>query len=543
MININDIIEINIIDLNHLGQGVGKLSDFVVFVDGAITGDYVKAQVTEIKKSFALAKTLEIIKSSSHRVNSPCARFELCGGCQTLSMSYEEQLNYKKNSVINSLKKSSLNMDDIIIYDTIGMDNPYRYRNKTAFSVGKKNGKIQIGTYEQSTHQLVDLDACLLQDEVADNILKCAKAIFEKYKISPYDQISKTGTIRHIVIRTNKYKEVMLIIVTNTEVLPNSEKVVDDFINAVPNIKTIVQNINNKSGSVILGYKNKTLYGSGTIVDYIENLKFVISPHTFFQVNSVQTEKLYEKAIEYADIYNEDICFDLYCGIGTISLMASKKAKKVYGVEIVEQSIKDAEKNAKLNSINNTEFYTGKVEVILPKLYKKSIKADIIIIDPPRKGCEKEVLDAINNIKPKKVVYVSCNPATLGRDLKILQDYGFKIEKVQPVDMFCHSTHVETVARLVRKTPDAYIDLKVDMDELDLTASEAKATYEKIKQYILEKYDTKVTNLYIAQVKEKYGIIERENYNKPKSADARQPQCPPEKVKMIEEALHYFKMI
>lgn len=445
MINVNDIVEINIIDINHLGQGVGKLSEFVVFVDKAVTGDLVKAQITEIKKSFALAKTIEILESSPHRVDSPCENFEICGGCQTLTLSYEEQLKYKKNSVINSLKKSSLDMEGIIIYDTIGMDNPYRYRNKTAFSVGKNKGKIQIGTYEQSSHQLVDLDTCLLQDKVADNILKNTKNILEKYKINPYDKRTKNGTIKHIVIRTNKDKEVMLIIVTNTEELPNANKIVEELIKAESKIKTIVQNINNKNTSVILGFKNKTLYGSGTIIDYIDNLQFVISPHTFFQVNSVQTEKLYEKAIEYAQLAKEDTCFDLYCGIGTISLMAARKSKKVYGVEIVEQSIRDAERNAKVNNIENTEFFTGKVEEVLPKLHKKGIKADVIIIDPPRKGCEKEVLEVIKNISPKRVVYVSCNPATLGRDLKILQDYGFKIEKIQPVDMFCHSTHIECV--------------------------------------------------------------------------------------------------
>lgn len=449
MIKVNDIIEINIIDINHLGQGVGKVSDFVVFVEGAITGDYVKAQVTEVKKSYALAKTIKMLEKSPHRVNSLCENFENCGGCQTLTLSYEEQLKFKKNSVISSLKKSSIDMDGITIYDTIGMDNPYRYRNKTAFSVGKKNEKIQIGTYEQSSHKLVDLDNCLLQDEVADNILNSAKIIFEKYKIDPYNNKSKSGTVRHIVIRINKDKEVMLIIVTNTVELPNANNIVEDLIKAEPKIKTIVQNINNKNTSVILGFKNKTLYGSGTIIDYIDNLQFVISPHTFFQVNSVQTEKLYEKAIEYANLTKEDTCFDLYCGIGTISLMAARKAKKVIGVEIVEQSIKDAEKNAKVNNIETTEFYTGKVEEVLPKLHKKGVKADVIIIDPPRKGCEKEVLEAIKNISPKRVVYVSCNPATLGRDLKILQDYGFKIEKVQPVDMFCHSTHVETVCQMV----------------------------------------------------------------------------------------------
>lgn len=450
MLNVNEIIEVNIIDLNHLGQGVGKISDFVVFVEGAITGDLVKAKITEVKKSFALAKIIKILEESPHRVKSLCDKYTSCGGCQTLTLSYDEQLKFKKNSVVNSLRKSSLDMDDVTVHNTIGMDNPYRYRNKTAFSVGKRNGKIEIGAYEQSSHALVDLDSCLLQDEVADKVLNKAKEIFNKFKIEPYNKSTKSGIVRHIVIRTNKAKEIMLIIVTNTDWLPSANEVVKEFTKEIPEIKTIVQNINNKSGSVILGYKNKTLYGSGKIIDYIDDLQFVISPHTFFQVNNEQTEKLYEKAIEYAQLSKNDTCFDLYCGIGTISLMAAKNAKKVYGVEIVEQSINDAKQNAKVNNITNTEFTTGKVEEVLPKLYKKGIKADVIIIDPPRKGCEKEVLQAIQDINPKKVVYVSCNPATLARDLKILQEGGYQLKQVQPVDMFCHSTHVETVCQLVK---------------------------------------------------------------------------------------------
>ncbi len=473
MLNINDIVEFKIIDINHEGQGVGKLDNFVVFTDRAVIGDYVKEQILEVKKSFAIAKTIEILQASPYRVKPECNYFETCGACQLLDLSYEEQLKYKKNLVINALKKSSVNIDEAKIYDTIGMENPFRYRNKTAFSVSKEisneiskenfkavfkdnsnelsrksyfeNNKIKIGTYEQSSHKLVDLEQCLIQSELADSILRHTREVFEKHKINPYNKNTKNGTVRHIVIRTNKDNEAMLVIVTNTEELPNADKIANDLIKSENRIKTIVQNINNKSTSEILGYKNKTIYGTGTIVDYIGNLKFIISPHTFFQINRIQTEKLYEKAIEFAQLSKEDTCFDLYCGIGTISLLAAKNAEKVYGVEQVEQSIKDAKLNAKENKVDNVEFYSGKVEKILPMLYKQNIKADVIIVDPPRKGCEIEALEAIKNIAPKRVVYVSCNPASLGRDLKVLQDGGFKIEKIQPVDMFCNSVHVECV--------------------------------------------------------------------------------------------------
>ena len=448
---LNDIIELKIIDINHEGQGVAKLDNLVIFTDKAVTGDIVKAQILELKKSFAIARTVEILQASPYRVKPKCKYFESCGASQLLDLSYEEQLKYKKNIVINTLKKSSINIDDIKVSDTIGMDNPFRYRNKTSFSVSwDDSGRVKIGTYEQSSHKLVYLEECLIQSELADSILKHTREVFEKYKIKPYNKITKEGTVRHIVIRTNKNNEAMLIIVTNTEELPYADKIANDLIQAENRIKTIVQNINNKNTSEILEYKNKTIYGAGTITDYISNLKFTISPHTFFQINSTQTEKLYEKAIEFAQLTKNDICFDLYCGIGTISLLAARKAKKVYGVEIVEQSIKDARLNAKENKIDNVEFFSGKVENLLPTLYKQNIKADVIIIDPPRKGCEAEVLKAIKNISPKRLVYVSCNPATLARDLKILQDDGFKIEKVQPVDMFCNTVHVETVVLMSR---------------------------------------------------------------------------------------------
>ncbi|QSX04885.1 23S rRNA (uracil(1939)-C(5))-methyltransferase RlmD [Sedimentibacter sp. zth1] len=451
MNNITNFVELSIIDINHEGQGVAKLDNFVYFVNEAVTGDKVIARIVELKKNFAICSIEKIIEKSIYRVDKKCEYFPKCGGCQILGFDYQEQLKYKCNRVINDFKKARINLENVQVNNTLGMDKPFRYRNKTAFSVCKNRGKVQIGTYESNSHNLIDIDTCVLQDEICDKVVLATKQIFNKYNVNTYDKVLNKGNVRHIVIRQNRDKEIMLIIVTNNKELENSKKIVEEIIKLVPQIKTVVQNINSKSTSKILGYKNKILYGAGTLVDYIDDLKFIISPHTFFQVNPNQTEKLYETAIDYAEISKDDVCFDLYCGIGTISLMAARKAKKVIGVEIVEQSIQDAKKNAINNNISNTEFFTGKVEEVLPKLYKKNIRPNIIIVDPPRKGCEKEVLKTISDINPEKIVYVSCNPATLARDVKLLVDSGYILKKIQPVDMFGHSTHVETVVRLCRQ--------------------------------------------------------------------------------------------
>lgn len=451
MNNVDEILKLEIIDINHEGQGVAKKDNLVYFVESSVTGDKVLAKIVKVKKNFAICKVSKFIEKSENRVEPKCSYFDKCGGCQLLNYKYEKQLEFKTNRVINDFKKGRINLDNVEINDTLGMDNPYRYRNKTAFSVGKFKGHTQIGTYELSSHNLIGIDSCILQDELCDKLVQIIKKIFDKYRVVPYNKTTKKGNIRHIVIRQNKNKEIMLIVVTNKEVLENSHIIVEEITSKLDNVKTIIQNINNKRGSMILGYKNNVLYGNGTLIDYIGDLRFIISPHTFFQVNPTQTEKLYSTAIEFADISNNDVCFDIYCGIGTISLMAAKKAKKVIGIEIVDQSIKDAKINAEENNIYNTEFFTGKAEIVLPKLYNKGYRADVVIVDPPRKGCDKEVLNTICEILPRKIVYVSCNPATLVRDVKILEDKGYKLKKIQPVDMFCHSTHVETCVLLYRE--------------------------------------------------------------------------------------------
>lgn len=450
MLETGQIIETEIIDINHMGKGVAKIDNFVVFIDGVITGDIAEIKIIETKKNFAVGKLLKIIKNSDQRITPYCSHFEQCGGCQLMHMDYEEHLRYKKNRVINELKRADVNTENIVIKDTLGMTDPFRYRNKTAFSVTKKNKDINIGPYEQGTYNTVDIEGCLIQSKEADKAASLFKDLMVKYKVDAYDKKLCKGTVRNIVIRNNRKDELMFIIVTTVEEFKNKDLLVKELAANSLNIKTIIQNINSKNTNLVMGRKNITLYGEGTINDTIDNLNFTISPETFFQINPIQTEKLYQTAIKYADIQDDEICFDIYCGIGTISLMVAKHAKKVYGVEIVEQSIINAKENAIKNKINNVEFFAGKAEVIVPRLYKQNIKADVVIVDPPRKGCEKEVIDTIIDMTPQKVVYVSCNPSTLARDIKLLEEGGYKLRKVQPVDMFPWSVHVETVVNLER---------------------------------------------------------------------------------------------
>ena len=359
-------IEVEIVDLNHTGKGIAKVNNFVVFVDKAIKGDIAEIMITDKKKNFAVGELIKIIKNSENRIQPPCSHAEQCGGCQLMHMDYSEQLKYKKIRVINELKRENINIDDVLIQDTIGMEDPFRYRNKTAFSVAKKDNEIIIGTYEQGTYNTVGIDNCLIQGKKADEAVLKFKGLMKKYNIHAYDKKTNKGTIRNIVIRTNRKNELMFIIVTTAENFKNKDKLINELVADNSNIKTVIQNINTKKTNLVLGTQNIILYGEGTINDTIDDLNFTISPETFFQINPVQTEKLYQTAIEYADINKNDVCFDIYCGIGTISLMAAKHAKKVYGVEIVEQSIINARDNAFKLNINNTEFFSGIEEDVVP---------------------------------------------------------------------------------------------------------------------------------------------------------------------------------
>lgn len=442
---------VEIIDNGYEGEGIAKIEGFTIFVPNAIKGEKVEILIVKVLVSHAFGKILDIIKPSPERVESDCSTYKRCGGCSLRHIKYEETLNMKRNAV-QSLVNKTLNTN-IIVEETLGMEYPYHYRNKAQYPIGlDKSGKATIGVFANRTHEIITIEKCLIQDEQTEEIAKYILNYIINNNIAVYNENTGKGLIRHIVTKIGKKtNEIMCIIVINGDKIPNESNLVENLIKKYPNIKTIVKNINKKNTNVILGEKNITLYGDGYITDKLGDLTFKISPLSFYQVNPIQAEKLYKIAIEAANIGENDVVFDLYCGIGTISLFMAKYAKKVYGIEIVEQAIADAVENAKINNIENTEFIAGDVEKILDELinYKKIIP-DIVMVDPPRKGLDKTSIKNILKIKPKKLVYISCNPATLVRDLKELEQV-YEVNSIKPVDMFPFTSHVEVCALLELK--------------------------------------------------------------------------------------------
>lgn len=435
---VGDIVEGEIVDISHEGGGIVKVNNFTIFLDRGLIGDVVKFEVSKLKKSYGMGRVLDIIKYSNYRIKPKCNVSNSCGGCQFQSFDYKAQLVWKKAKVENDLAKIA-GLEGIKVNDTIGMDSPYRYRNNVQIPVAISKGKPLMGFYERGSYKIIDTDTCILQGKTGDKIIRILKEFIGKYNIT---------TIRHLGIRTNKDNEVMVILVTKSGQLPHRNELINMITNKCSNVVSIYQNINNRKGPVVYGDKFIKLYGKEKIIDYIGDLKFNISPNSFFQVNSIQTEVLYKKTIEFLGLSGDETVFDLYCGIGSISLFLSKQAKKVYGIEVVKEAILDARENAKLNKIDNVEFIHGTSEEVFPKLVAKGIKADKLVLDPPRKGCDQKVLDTIIEMEPKTVVYVSCNPSTLARDVGYLVENGYKVEEVQPVDMFPWTGHVEVVVKI-----------------------------------------------------------------------------------------------
>ncbi|RDY26624.1 23S rRNA (uracil(1939)-C(5))-methyltransferase RlmD [Romboutsia weinsteinii] len=443
---------VDIVDIGQGGVGVGKYDGFTVFVEGGLIQDKVKVRITKAKKNYAEGKMLEIIEKSPFRVDRICSdTLKDCGGCQIQELNYQNQLDIKTNEVKQVVTRIG-KLDDVVIHETIGMEAPVRYRNKAQFPIQKVNGSPVIGFYKKKSHELIPTDKCVIQHDVNDKIMKIIKTYINAYKVSIYDEKNNTGVLRHLVTKIGfTTNEVMVVLVANGRKLPYLNELASVLRENIPGFKTLVVNVNREKTNVILGKENIVIYGDGKINDYIGDLVFEISPLSFFQVNPVQTEVLYNKALEYAELEENDTVFDIYCGIGTISLFLAQKAKKVYGVEIVEDAIKDAKINADLNKLDNVEFYVGKAEEVVPKMYKEGKTANVVVVDPPRKGCDEKVLDTIVSMDPDKVVYVSCNPSTLARDLNYLDQHGFKCVEIQPVDMFPHTMHVECVAKIVKK--------------------------------------------------------------------------------------------
>ena len=570
----NDIVTVKIEDIGTEGEGIGKLEGFTLFVKDAVLGDVVEARLVKVKKNYAYARLEKVLTSSPLRVKPVCPYHKQCGGCQIQAMSYEAQLQFKENKVKNNLVRIG-GFDQLFIESVmepvVGMEQPWHYRNKAQFPVGTdKDGRIITGFYAGRTHSIIANTDCALGVEENEPILQKVLAYMQNEKVSAYDETTGQGLVRHILIRKGFTSgEIMVCLVINGKSLPKEDRLVSTL-REIPGMTSIWLNYNTKNTNVIMGTEGRVLWGQNTITDVIhrrsieeinsgkdclrydskenapKGITFAISPLSFYQVNPIQTEKLYSLALEYAGLTGEETVWDLYCGIGTISLFMAQCAKEVHGVEIVPQAIEDARKNAERNHIENATFYVGKAEEVLPRLYEEEhIFADVICVDPPRKGCDEACLNTIIKMAPKRIVYVSCDSATLARDLKYLCENGYEIRKVRAVDQFGQTVHTETVC-LLSKLHEAkhHVKVKLDMDEMDITSAESKATYEEIKKYVAEHNDgMKVSNLYIAQIKQKHGIIERENYNKPKSEKGGQPECPKEKEIAIEEALKYFQMI
>ncbi|MDK0621271.1 23S rRNA (uracil(1939)-C(5))-methyltransferase RlmD [Clostridium perfringens] len=445
----------DIISQGYEGEGIAKIDNkYPIFIEGALKGEKVKVRIVKVNKNFAYGKLMEVLEASEERVNPPCAIYKRCGGCKLQHASYKAQLDFKWDRVKDCVSKIG-KLDPSIVKYPLGMEEPWRYRNKVQLPIGLINGEVKIGFFAPRSHDIIDMESCLIQDEIGDKVVKLTREWIEKFNIRPYNvdgEYDEKGIVRHIMIRRGfTTNEVMVVLVTNGEKLPHKEEFVDLMVKNIPGIKSIIQNINSKKTNVILGLESKTLWGEDTISDYIGDFRFNISPLSFFQVNPIQTEVLYGKALEYANLTGNEEVFDAYCGTGTITLFLSQKAKKVYGVEIIPQAIDNAWINAKENKVDNVEFFVGESEVVIPDLINKGVKADVVVVDPPRKGCDKKLLDAITNIDAKKIVYVSCDPSTLGRDLAILEENGYKTLEVQPVDMFPNTSHVENVAKLIKK--------------------------------------------------------------------------------------------
>lgn len=567
----NDHVTVKIEDIGSDGEGIGRVDGYTLFVKDAVMGDTVEAKIVKSKKNYAYARLEKVITPSPSRVEPACTYHRQCGGCQLQALSYPEQLNFKQKKIRDSLIRIggfAPEQVDACMEPIIGMEEPFRYRNKAQYPVGTdRDGRIVTGFYAGRTHTIIPNTDCLLGAAENKEILECILNYMRECHVPSYNEATGEGLLRHILIRKGFASgEIMVCLVINAKGnirLPRQEKLLD-ALRRIPGMTGISININNEKTNVIMGREIHTLWGRDAISDTIrvrdmrapgypftgQELVFHISPLSFYQVNPLQTEKLYSLALDYAGLTGSETVWDLYCGIGTISLFMARRAKKVYGVEVIPQAIEDARQNAARNGITNAEFFAGKAEELLPQLCAPGNPVplpmpDVIVTDPPRKGCDEACLAAMLKASPSRIVYVSCDPATLARDLKTLCAGGYELRKVRGVDQFGMTTHVETIC-LLSKLREAkhHVSVTLDMDEMDLTSAESKAIYEEIKKYVAEHNDgMKVSSLNIAQVKRKCGSELAENFNLPKSEDTRQPQCPKEKEDAIVKALKAFKMI
>ena len=521
------------------GMGVARIDGRVVFVHGALRGEKCRVLILKTLKSVAFAKVLEVIEPSSERITPDCPYFPRCGGCTYRHIRYEEELRLKRQRVQDNL--SRIGGSDVTVEEILGARDTLRYRNKAQYPVSKDGA---VGFYRARTHEVIECEHCLLVKPVADAAAEALREYMQSCRVAGYDEKTGRGLVRHLYIRSNAAGESLVCVLVNGDKLPKEDRLVTLLRDACPKCTGIVLGTNTKKGNVILGDRYRTLWGSDRLEDTLCGKTFRLSVPSFYQVNRVQAERLYAKAIEFAGLTGQETVLDLYCGAGTITLALSDHAKKVLGAEIVPEAIDDARENAARNGVKNAEFFCGDASDVAKKLARENLRPDVITVDPPRKGLAADVVESIAEMQPGRVVYVSCDSATMARDVKRLADLGYTAQRACAVDMFPRADHVETVVLLSKGEVDSKkIRVEFSLEDMDMSEFQDGATYTQIKDYVLEHSGLKVSNLYISQIKRKCGIEVGKNYNLPKSEDSRQPQCPPEKEKAIREAMKYFGMI
>ncbi|HGC9115426.1 TPA: 23S rRNA (uracil(1939)-C(5))-methyltransferase RlmD [Streptococcus agalactiae] len=543
MLHKNDIIETEISDISHEGMGIAKVDGFVFFVENALPGEIIKMRVLKLRKRIGYGKVEEYLTTSPHRNEGLDYTYLRTGIADLGHLTYEQQLLFKQKQVADNLYKIA-HISDVLVEPTLGMTIPLAYRNKAQVPVRRVDGQLETGFFRKNSHTLVSIEDYLIQEKEIDALINFTRDLLRKFDVKPYDEEQQSGLIRNLVVRRGHYTgQLMLVLVTTRPKIFRIDQMIEKLVSAFPSVVSIMQNINDRNSNVIFGKEFRTLYGSDTIEDQMLGNTYAISAQSFYQVNTEMAEKLYQKAIDFSDLNSEDIVIDAYSGIGTIGLSVAKQVKHVYGVEVVEKAVSDAKENATRNGITNSTYVADSAENAMAKWLKEGIKPTVIMVDPPRKGLTESFVYSAAQTKADKITYISCNSATMARDIKLFEELGYHLVKIQPVDLFPMTHHVETVALLSKLDVDKHIDVEIKLDELDLTSAESKATYAQIKEYILKKFDLKVSTLYIAQIKKKCGIVLREHYNKSKKEKQVIPQCTPEKEEAIMDALRHFKMI
>ena len=543
MLKVADIIQIKIDKIVFGGEGLGYYNGFAVFVPMSIPEDELEIEIISIKKTYARGLIKNIIKASPERIDSHKFTFEDFYGCDFAMLKYESQLKYKKLMVEEVMRKIA-GLPDIEISDVLASEDVYNYRNKIIEPFSVYGNKIITGFFKRKSHEVFEVDENILNSKLGNRIIKELKEILNKNKISVYNEITHKGLLRNVMIRTNSNNEAMLVLIINSnKITENIKNLLFRLREKIEEIKSIYISLNSKKTNTVIGEKNIFIYGEESIKENLNGIEFHISPTSFFQINVKQAKRLYDIAINFFDNIDDKYIVDAYSGTGTIGMIMAKKAKKVYAIEIVKSASEDGERTAKENGIENIEFINGSVEKELVNLINANKRIDTIIFDPPRKGLEASIIDKVAGLNLKEVVYISCNPSTFARDVKLFSEKGYVLKKLQAVDMFPQTSHIETVALLSKLDVDKHISVEIELDEMDLTSAESKATYAQIKEYVWNKFQLKVSTLYIAQIKRKCGIELREHYNKSKKEKQIIPQCTPEKEEAIMDALRHFKMI